>query len=301
MALVDYQYLKAVHDTLKSEVRYLDRKRLVDCIQSPRIIMDVAIDEVPILTVKKVSAKNVATELLWFLRGDTSIKFLIENKCTIWNDDAYNLHKKFIHDKEKWERGEDFAAFYSVGNSYPKQWRHHNYDQFEQIVQGMINDIWNRRLLCNSWSANDINNMALPPCHFAWEIIPYDDDLFALNWFQRSCDLMLGIPYNILSYYFLGKILEELTSKTFVGLTGYLSNVHIYEPHIGNANKLLSNEIHDAGEFRFSDNALVLFSKWRQGGIELNALIKSLTPSDFIVEDYNHSGTVKFDLLTPEN
>jgi thymidylate synthase len=156
-------------------------------------------------------------------------------------------------------------------------------------------------LLCNSWSANDITNMALPPCHFAWEVIPYDDDLFALNWFQRSCDLMLGIPYNILSYYFLGKILEELTGKTFVGLTGYLSNVHIYEPHIGNANKLLSNEIHDAGEFRFSDNALVLFSKWRQGGIELNALIKSLTPSDFIVEDYNHSGTVKFDLLTPEN
>lgn len=131
----------------------------------------------PILTTKKVYFKNIVTELLWFLKGDTNIKYLVDNDCNIWNEDAYNYYKKKGHSAMNFEEFiqniKDGNGDGDVGRSYGYQWRNFDsaynkgVDQIANIINELRKDPMGRRHIINSWNPRDVENgyMALPPCH----------------------------------------------------------------------------------------------------------------------------------------
>ena len=170
----------------------------------------------PLLTTKKVHFKSVAIELLWFLRGETNIRFLKENGVKIWDEWAD-------------ENGE-------LGPVYGKQWRSwlgtdgKTYDQIKTAIGQIIQDPDSRRIIVNAWKVDELEEMALPPCHMFFQF-DVTGDYLNLLWYQRSVDTFLGLPFNIASYALLLKMVAQVTGKKPGELVASLGNVHIYENH----------------------------------------------------------------------
>lgn len=233
----------------------------------------------PLLQIKKVSMKNIITELIWFLRGSSSIHYLNKRGCNIWNEDVRNyvnrystrddieysveeygaLIKQFLDQKEE-ELGYVNRKLLDAGHIYGVKWRHWTgvdrygdeltVDPLANVINTLKKAPINRRSIINAWDAISVNevNSALPPCHWAFEILPYklqDEEGygFDLKWHQRSVDTFLGLPYNIASYGALMLIIEKLTGFKPRFLIGDLSNVHIYNSHVDAVNKLLDREV----------------------------------------------------------
>jgi len=173
----------------------------------------------PILTTKKVAFKTMVTELKWFLRGDTNIKYLQDNNCKIWDGD---------YEKSGRTDGE-------LGPIYGKQWRDINgIDQLENLITGIISNPDSRRHLVDSWNVEDLDKMTLPPCHYSFQCYVADGKL-SLMWNQRSADLFLGVPFNISSY---GLLLLLLCAETRLKpgmLIGNFGDVHLYKNHLNQA------------------------------------------------------------------
>ena len=214
----------------------------------------------PLLTTKRMPMKTIATELKWFLKGDTNIKYLVDNNCNIWNGDAYKRyadiecnppHDHSLSQKEfvdKIKTDDEFAKVWGeLGPIYGKQWRDWDETGEDQIIN-LINDLKtnpdSRRLIVNAWNVGELDQMALPPCHYGFQIYtkelsfherwalysdkPYDgnglgmintldfmDDeeiptrSISLMWNQRSVDTFLGLPFNIASYALLLKLIAH--------------------------------------------------------------------------------------------
>ena len=202
----------------------------------------------PILTSKFVSMKTVATELKWFLRGDTNIKYLLENDCNIWTGDAYEQYQRVWNydlddpiSKEEFVKriksDDNFARTWgSLGPIYGHQWRKKSQygvqrDQIKILLDGLKNDPYSRRHIVNSWDVMNLDKMTLPPCHYAFQCY-VNDGYLELQWIQRSADLFLGVPFNLASY---GLLLHLLCYETGLkpGKLGVsLGDTHIYQNHI---------------------------------------------------------------------
>ena len=175
----------------------------------------------PILTTKKVAFKTMVTELKWFLRGDTNIKYLQDNNCKIWDGD---------YDRSGRTDGE-------LGPIYGKQWRDWNgYDQLEQLIVGLIKEPNSRRHLISAWNVDDLGEMTLPPCHYSFQCYVANGKL-SLMWNQRSADLFLGVPFNISSYGLLLLLLCKETKLEPGELIGNFGDVHLYTNHLKQAAK----------------------------------------------------------------
>jgi thymidylate synthase len=213
----------------------------------------------PILTTKKVAWKTMVTELKWFLRGDTNIKYLVDNNCNIWNGDAYKKYCKLQVPHDHFETQEEFIELIKTNNEfakkwgelgpiYGKQWRDVNgIDQLENLIVGLINNPNGRRHIVDSWNPEQLNLMTLPPCHYSFQCYVADGKL-SLMWNQRSADLFLGVPFNISSYGLLLHLLCKETGYEPGHLIGSFGDIHLYKNHIEQAKEQISREGFDLPE-----------------------------------------------------
>lgn len=229
----------------------------------------------PLLTTKKVWLKGVAIELLWFLQGTTNIKFLVDNNVNIWTDDAYRFYKeemgKWKPDKPLCSK-EEFVKTIKQGNwrdgfpvgelgpCYGSQWRKWPYykdpdpdcmgchrsgfvtfDQIANLVDGLKNNPDSRRHILSAWNAPMIDQMALPPCHVMsqWSVV---DGVLHSHMYQRSCDMFLGVPFNIASYALLTHMLAQVCGYKVGEFIHTMHDVHIYTNHIEQVKEQLSRE-----------------------------------------------------------
>jgi len=211
----------------------------------------------PLLTTKKMAIKSIMTELKWFLKGDTNIKYLVNNGCNIWNGDAYKQYqracmyeldrdeltlKEFV---DKIKTDESFARVWGeLGPVYGKQWRSvskrygssptYKIDQIKNLIENINENPDSRRLMVNAWNVQRIDEMTLPPCHYGFQCYVQDGRL-SLLWNQRSVDTFLGLPFNIASYGMLLLLLCKETNLEPGELIGNLGDTHLYLNHLEQA------------------------------------------------------------------
>ena len=215
----------------------------------------------PLLTTKKMAVKTMITELKWFLKGDTNIKYLVDNGCNIWNGDAYKAYcknwggqnkysvktpilkdgvvtgssnRKFTQEEfiEKIKTDNEFAKKWGeLGPIYGKQWRNRNgIDQIKNLIEQLHTNPDSRRLMVNAWNVGELDQMTLPPCHYGFQCY-VDDGKLSLMWSQRSVDTFLGLPFNISSYGLLLLLLCEETGLKPGILKGSFGDTHLYQNH----------------------------------------------------------------------
>jgi len=213
------------------------------------------------------------TELKWFLKGDTNIKYLVDNGCNIWNGDAYKAFKstfspmpgiqsslpsqdEFIN-KIKTDNG--FAQKWGeLGPIYGKQWRLWgtdtvSIDQIQDLISEIRTNPDSRRLMVSAWNVGDLPTMALPPCHYGFQCYVRDGKYLSLMWNQRSVDTFLGLPFNIASYAALLCLIAEEVDMIPDQLIGNLGDVHLYSNHVDQAMEQISREIYDLPTVSFKN------------------------------------------------
>lgn len=221
----------------------------------------------PLLTTKKVPFHLIASELLWFIKGDTNIRYLLENNNNIWNEWAFknwvesedykgpnmddfgrksltNDSFKNLYDeqmqlfKEKVINDDEFAAkFGDLGSVYGKQWRDwktskdETIDQLKDVIHSIRTNPDSRRHIVSAWNPEDIPNMALPPCHTLFQFYVADGKL-SCQLYQRSADMFLGVPFNIASYALLTYLIAHECDLEVGEFVHTLGDAHIYANHV---------------------------------------------------------------------
>lgn len=198
-------------------------------------------DGFPLLTTKKVHLKSIIHELLWFIQGDTNIKYLVDHDVKIWNDwpyKSFQSHQDYQGETmaefvDKIKHNSEFARIHGdLGPVYGAQWRNFNgVDQLQFILDELKNNPHSRRMILSAWNPAEIKDMALPPCHTLIQFYVENGEL-SLQLYQRSADIFLGVPFNIASYALLLLMVAQVTGlrpKTFIHTLG---DAHIYLNHI---------------------------------------------------------------------
>ncbi|MBT5932275.1 MAG: thymidylate synthase [Flavobacteriales bacterium] len=181
----------------------------------------------PCVTTKKLHLRSIIHELLWFLKGDTNIKYLKENKVSIWDEWAD-------------ENG-------NLGPVYGSQWRSwptsdgDTIDQIKQIIQQIKETPDSRRIIVSAWNVGEIKNMALPPCHAFFQFYVADNKL-SCQLYQRSADTFLGVPFNIASYALLTMMVAQVCDLELGDFVHTLGDAHLYLNHLEQAELQLSRE-----------------------------------------------------------
>ena len=236
----------------------------------------------PLLTTKKVHLKSIIHELLWFISGETNIKYLVDNNVRIWNEWPYQKFTKssdyngetieeFV---EKIKNDEEFSKKHGdLGPVYGHEWRHFVADNGKWIDQlsWVINEIKtnpdSRRLIVSAWQAALVDEMALPPCHLLFQFYVNDGKL-SCQLYQRSADTFLGVPFNIASYSLLTMMIAEVCGLGVGEFVHTIGDAHIYSDHLEQVNLQLSrtprslpkmNIVHrdNIEDFKYEDFELV--------------------------------------------
>jgi len=246
MNKLDKQYQELLKDILENGENKDDRTGTGTLSVFGRQIRHDMSEGFPLLTTKKMAIKTMMTELKWFLRGDTNIKYLVDNGCNIWNGDAYKNYcmKQVPHDHIETEEefieliktNDEFANKWGeLGPIYGKQWRDWNgKDQIKELIKNIRENSDSRRLMVSAWNVGELGKMKLPPCHYGFQCYVSDGKL-SLMWNQRSVDTFLGLPFNIASYGTLLLLLCEETGLKAGELIGNLGDTHLYKNHLNQA------------------------------------------------------------------
>jgi len=183
----------------------------------------------PLLTTKKVHFKSIVYELLWFLRGDTNIKYLNKHGVTIWDewaDKNGNLGPIYGHQWRKWETKDGRTI-----------------DQISNVIEEIKKNPTSRRLIVSAWNVGDLDKMALPPCHVLFQFyVDTDNRTLSCHLYQRSADLFLGVPFNIASYSLLTHMIAHVCDLTPAEFIHSFGDVHLYLNHLEQAKLQLSRE-----------------------------------------------------------
>jgi thymidylate synthase len=221
------QYLQLLNYTLKNGVQKSDRTGTGTVSVFGYQMRFNLEDGFPMLTTKKLHLKSIVHELLWFLQGDTNVKYLKDNGVSIWNEWAN-------------EQGE-------LGPIYGYQWRSwpahdgQKVDQISQVVNSLRNNPDSRRHLVCAWNVGDIDRMALPPCHIIYQFYVANGKL-SCQLYQRSADIFLGVPFNIASYALLTMMMAQVTGLKLGEFIHTFGDAHIYLNHLEQVNLQLSRE-----------------------------------------------------------
>lgn len=256
---VDRQYLELLEKILREGEERMDRTGVgVFSIFGYQMRFNLK-EGFPILTTKKIHFKSVVYELLWFLRGDTNVRFLQENGVTIWDEWAD-------------ENGE-------LGPIYGKQWRRWEcpdgkvVDQVATVIETIKKDPYSRRLVVSAWNVADLPRMSLPPCHVLFQFYVNKHGI-SCHMYQRSGDVFLGVPFNISSYSLLLCMVGHVTGYEPHELIISYGDIHLYRNHIEQARTQLSREprplpllrfkrrVSSIDEFTYEDIELIGYDPW---------------------------------------
>lgn len=220
-------------------------------------------DGFPLLTTKKLHLKSIIYELLWFLKGDTNVKYLQDNGVRIWNEWA--------------------DADGNLGPIYGKQWRAwRDYnggtiDQLSEAVETICTNPDSRRIIVSAWNVADLPEMRLPPCHAFYQFYVADGRL-SLQLYQRSADIFLGVPFNIASYALLLMMVAQVTGLKAGDFVHTLGDAHIYTNHFEQVREQLSREPRPLPTMRINPEVKSLFD---------------FKYEDFTLENYNPHPHIK--------
>jgi thymidylate synthase len=220
----------------------------------------------PLITTKKIYFKAICVELEAFIKGINNKKWFQERDCHIWDKwcNPKKIPANFNNvDRKKFQLEEE-----DLGKIYGCQWRNFNgVDQLLQIVTTLKNNPTDRRMLVTAWNPKELDEMAIPPCHVLFHLIVLEKTLH-LTWFQRSCDLMLGIPFNIAFYSILLHLLSYESGFEVGSITGLLSDVHIYKNHIQIAQEQIARKPYPLPTIKIID--FINIFEWEHTKIKLN-------------------------------
>lgn len=217
----------------------------------------------PLLTTKKLHTKSIIHELLWFLKGDTNIKYLKDNGVRIWDE---------------WADAEG-----NLGPVYGYQWRSwptpdgKHIDQITQVIDMIKNNPDSRRLIVSAWNVADINHMKLPPCHAFFQFYVADGKL-SCQLYQRSADIFLGVPFNIASYAILTMMVAQVCNLGLGDFVHTLGDAHLYSNHIEQANLQLTRELRPLPTMKINPEVKSIFD---------------FTIDDFTLENYDPHPHIK--------
>lgn len=216
-------------------------------------------DGFPLLTTKKVHLKSIIHELLWFLKGDTNVRYLQENGVRIWNE---------------WANPDG-----DLGHIYGYQWRSwptadgRHIDQIKQAVEDIRHNPDSRRIIVSAWNVGDLDNMNLPPCHAFFQFYVADGRL-SLQLYQRSADSFLGVPFNIASYALLTMMMAQVCGLEPGEFIHTFGDLHIYTNHLEQVKQqlartprqlprmVLNPEVKDIFDFKYEDFRLEGYDPW---------------------------------------
>lgn len=338
---VDKQYLDLLRDILDNGTYKNTRAGWVKSVFGRQMRFNLK-DGLPILTTKKVFTKGIIHELLWFLKADNNIKYLVDNNVHIWDDDAYRFYLTICNTKVKLTKEEfiesvkreitytfptekkGFLRYYKAGDLgpiYGVQWRKQGkkqIDQIQNIIDMLKTNPDDRRMICMAWNSNEMEEMALPPCHYGFQVYTrelttcerldwlcehsngeYDewklpttqslDDLnvpkreLSLMWMQRSVDYGLGWAFNLVSYSILLSMIAQCVNMTVGEVICSLGDVHVYENHIEGLTEQLTRNP----------------NKYNLPKLILNQSVKNIddfTYDDIKIENYESYPSIKLPL-----
>tara|TARA_B100000575_G_scaffold168174_1_gene134574 strand:+ start:2683 stop:3597 length:915 start_codon:yes stop_codon:yes gene_type:complete len=299
MNTLDKQYQELLEDILHNGVQKEDRTGTGTYSVFGRQIRHNMKEGFPLLTTKKMAWKTMITELLWFLKGDTHIKFLLDHNCNIWNGDAYKAYRKSV--EEHYEKGGDVADMEQfieeikrghdndwgdLGPVYGEQWRRWNgIDQIEELIYNLKNNPDSRRHIVNAWNVEDLDEMVLPPCHYGFQCYVREGKYLSLMWNQRSVDTFLGLPFNIASYGLLLTMLAKECELIPDQLIGNLGDVHLYKNHVEQAIEQIKRK-----PFTLPDVSLMSNINFKAA---LNGTLDKIQWEDFYLLGYQSHESIK--------
>lgn len=223
----------------------------------------------PLVTTKKTHLKSIIHELLWFISGDTNIKYLVDNNVKIWNDWPYESYTKSTDYQnetmeefvEKVKNDDGFAKKYgNLGPVYGKQWRDFGgVDQLSNLINDLKNNKSSRRLIISAWNPPLIKDMALPPCHCFMQFYVSKDNKLSCQLYQRSADIFLGVPFNIASYSLFTMMLAQVCGLGLGDFVHTLGDAHIYSNHIDQVKEQISREPYPLPHMKINSNVKSIF------------------------------------------
>nr|ADE75019.1 dihydrofolate reductase-thymidylate synthase [Plasmodium knowlesi] len=282
----EYQYLSIIYDIIMNGNKQGDRTG-VGVMSKFGYMMKFNLNEYfPLLTTKKLFLRGIIEELLWFIRGETNGNTLLKKNVRIWEA---NGTREFLDNRKLFHREVN-----DLGPIYGFQWRHFgaeytnmydNYedkgvDQLKNVIHLIKNEPTSRRIILCAWNVKDLDQMALPPCHILCQFYVFDGKLSCIM-YQRSCDLGLGVPFNIASYSIFTHMIAQVCNLQPAQFIHILGNAHVYNNHIDSL-KVQLNRI----PYPFPT-------------LKLNPEVKNIedfTISDFTIENYVHHDKISMDM-----
>ena len=195
----------------------------------------------PCLTTKKLHLRSIIHELLWFIKGDTNIKYLKDNKVTIWDewaDENGNLGPVYGEQWRKWKTADGLKI-----------------DQIKELIKNIKENPNSRRHIVSAWNPGELNKMALPPCHAFFQLyVDTESKELSCQLYQRSADLFLGVPFNIASYSLLTMMIAQVCSLKPGEFVHTFGDLHIYSNHIEQVNTQLQREPRELPKMKINPN-----------------------------------------------